>query len=275
MSSAQGQIILTEVLANEPSGRVRLEWVEIYNNSMSDYDLSQLIFIADSDTNYFVGNSIIPFGTYAVLARQLVSDDGSDSFEGYWGDSSGIWGDVELEYYPAFDITMTLSNSNGFVGLQDLNGIILDRFDWDYSAGDGRSFERDDIEDINSSWHESLDPNGSTPGHENSEPPQGGDEQFSVVVAPRTITPDNDQFMDYLVIDISIPPGSEVSAEIFDETGRVKRNLLEESPDYFNRVEWHGKDNNGSYLPPGPYIIGIFLNGQQIDSKFIPVVIAP
>jgi hypothetical protein len=77
-------------LSNEPGGRVRLEWIEIYNQSSSEINLGDYILVADGDTNYLAdGIFLNPYG-YTVLARQLIPDDGSDAFESYWGDSSGI-----------------------------------------------------------------------------------------------------------------------------------------------------------------------------------------
>lgn len=103
-----GQVVLSEILSNEPSGRVRLEWVEIYNPVDMQVDLHDYLLIAGSDTTRLPFGSYVDGGAYAILARQLLPEDGSDSFEGYWGDSSGVWGDSEIENYPAFDVKMVL-----------------------------------------------------------------------------------------------------------------------------------------------------------------------
>jgi hypothetical protein len=274
-SGAYGQVVLSEILSNEPSGRVRLEWVEVYNRSDIQVDLYDFRLVVDSDTTRPAPGSYLNAGSYGVLARQLLPEDGSDSFEGYYGDSSGVWGDSDLEDFAAYDVTMGLNNTQGSVILIDSSGMILDSYSWDSASDDGRSVERDDLFNDNSLWHDCFDPDGSTPGRENSGIPPEGEDAFTVTVDPRLITPDGDGFEDVFLIDIIIPSGTEITVDVFDDSAMKIRNIIYESSASVSNIEWDGKDDNGKVVSPGIYIIGFFLSGQRESSKSVPVVVAP
>ncbi len=270
-----GQVVLSEILSNEPSGRVRLEWVEIYNRQDALVDLHDYLLIAGSDTTRLPAYSYLEAGAYAILARQLLPEDGSDSFEGHWGDSSGTWGDSEFENYPAFEVKMGLNNNRGSIVLADTSGNLLDYFSWDSPSGDGRSVERNDLFDDLSGWHDCYDPDGSTPGQANSSIPAGGEGTLSISVIPRLITPDGDGIDDSFTIDVIIPAGTEITVDVFDDSAMKIRNLHYESDAAVSSFEWDGRNHNGERLPPGLYIIGFLLTGQKNESEFIPVVLAP
>jgi len=253
---------------------VRLEWIEIYNQSVSEIDLGEYVLIADSDTNYLPDGTFLNPHCYAVLARQLISENGSDSFEGYWGDSSGIWGDYESESFLALDVAMTLNNNYGNVIIENDAGVFMDEVIWETASDDGRSIEKTDVDDINSGWHDCFDPDGSTPGRANSPVPPGGESSFNVEINPIVISISNDGFADFK-IDVVIPPGTELSVNIYDETGYKVRSLAENSEINVLELFWDGKDSNGNSFPPGIYIISFNLSGQSSRSKTFPVVIAP
>lgn len=274
-SGAYGQVVLSEILSNEPSGRVRLEWVEVYNRSDVEIDLHYYPLIVGSDTTSPESGSYLGAGSYAVLARQLLPENGSDSFEGFYGDSSGIWGDSELEEFAAYDVSMGLNNTQGSVILIDSSGNVLDAYSWDSASDDGRSVEKNDLFDDGSLWHDCYDPDGSTPGRQNSSIPPEGEDAFSVSIYPVLITPDGDGQGDNIRIDIIIPSGTEITVDVFDDSAMKIRNIISESPASVNSLEWDGRADNGQSVSPGIYIIGFFLTGQKESEKFVPVVVAP
>jgi len=272
-SNAFGQIVISEVLSNEPSGRVRLEWIELYNRANFEVDLADFIIIVDTDTNSFPENSNIPPESYLILARQLLTENGSDSFEDYWGNSSGVWGDTESENYPAFDVAMTLSNTNGSIRLITADGDDIEFIAWDQASDDGRSIEKDDLYNDFSAWHDCFDPFGSTPGRQNSEIPEGGVETFQISVRPKTIIPNS--YDNRILIEVIIPAGSKITIDVFDETGKKRIRLIQDYNLPVINLEWNGTDSNGDILSPGPYFIGFFLTGLRNDSELIPVVVTP
>lgn len=253
---------------------MRLEWIEIYNQENLETDLGEYILIADSDTNYFPDGTFIPPYSYAILARQLVPDNGSDSFESYWGDSSGIWGDSDLEAYAALDVDITLSNNSGDISILSSAHVIVDGISWDISSDDGRSIERDDVADYNSGWHDSYDPSGSTPGRENSGIPPGGEEIFRVDIDPVVLSIEGNDFEEFS-IEVVIPPATKLTVNIFDETGYKIKTLMEDSETDVQELGWDGRDDKGRILSPGIYIICLSISGARSQSKNYPVVIAP
>ena len=253
---------------------VRLEWIELFNRADYEIDLHDFIIIADSDTNSLPENSVVGAGSYVVLARQLLSENGSDSFEAYWGDGSGEWGDSYLENYAAYDGVITLGNSYGSIRLMKDDGTDIEFISWDQSSDDGRSIEKDDVYADFSGWHDCSDSRGSTPGQLNSPVPEPIDETFSVTVNPKTIAPggyDNDR----ILIEVVIPSGSRCTIDVFDETGKKLLRLAQDASSQVFRLNWDGIGSDGKLLKPGPYFIGVFLSGQRSDSELVPIAVAP
>jgi hypothetical protein len=175
--TVSSRVILNEVLANEPNSRVKLEWVELFNTDTSAVDLGSWTFISKSDTTIFPTGTLISGKNYLILARKLVSVlPDSESFECYWGNGSGVWGDSPDENYPAVEVKFSLTNSGGTVTLMDLEQN-NSSFSWNKDAGDGVSWERisPSGEDSISNWGFCVFSEGSTPGKVNSITPVQND----------------------------------------------------------------------------------------------------
>ena len=248
--------------------------MEIYNDSDLEVNLGDFIFIADSYVNQLPNGVLLAPQNYAVLARQLIPEDGSDSFEGHWGDSSGVWGDDVSEDYIAIDVAMILNNSSGNIRIENEFGLVLDEFSWDSPSDDGRSVERNDIHDIDSGWHYCFDPDGSTPGRENSPIPPEGEYSFQVEIDPVVLSVGNGESDDFK-IRVVVPHASKLSVRVYDETGFKVKSLAENTEATAQEYFWDGKNDQGVYLSPGVYIISFDLSGLSNNSKYYPVVIAP
>jgi len=175
--SSPSGIVISEVLANEPGSKTQLEWVELYNLNSYDVDLGGFKFICKSDTTEITPGTIIPAKGYLILARKLVAVfPDSTSFEGHWGNNSGIWGDTVTESFPAIPAKMSLSNSGGTVSLIDLQNNI-ESFTWDKDSKDGFSWEKiyPDSSDGLKNWSFCLYEKGNTPGKINSVTPAEND----------------------------------------------------------------------------------------------------
>ncbi len=266
------QVVFSEILYNEPEVRVSLEWVEVYNRADTAVDFRNLLFISGNDTTSFfdLTNTIVQSAGYAVLARHLATDDGSDSFEGHWGDSSGYWGDASIEGYRAFEAKMNLSNTAGTVYLVNIMSGETEQCIWNEPAGEGQSLERDQVDPPSEIWHLSIDPEGSTPGRANSgsTTPTASE---SLTLSSKIISPKRGE---HLQIDYIVASGSRITLEVFDDSGH-KRSTLLEGASASGQIDWDGKAGNGSRLPPGVYMILMTMTGSQNNSKCIPVVIAP
>lgn len=269
-ASLFAQAVISEVLYNEPGSQTLLEWVEIYNSTDSTIDLTHFLFISEDDTAHLSPDAYVPANSYAILARHLSALDGSASFEGYWGDSSGYWGDHHNENYPAFNARMNLSNASGAIYLLRENGDIVDQCVWSTAAGDGQSLERDGVDPPSGSWHLSTDPDGSTPGRVNS-PKETQSDTETLALSTRLISQSKGEALD---IDYSVPAGSSITLEIFDDSGRKQIALIDKLSGK-GQVSWDGRSSDGKELSPGVYLLLSTISGSETSSKCIPVVIAP
>jgi hypothetical protein len=264
------QVVFSEILYNEPGSLTAEEWVEIYNGADRAVDLSNILFVSGSDTTLFLQGAVVPSMSYAVLARRLTSTDGAPSFEAHWGDSSGYWRDYPSENYPAFNARMDLPNSSGAVYLLRVNGDIIDECAWSASAGDGQSLERDELEPPSGSWHLSTDTLGSTPGRANS-PKESQMETGALNLSTRLISQLKGEL---LRIDYSVPTGSTMTLEVFDDSGHRQITLGEQISGQ-GQVTWNGRAGDSKRLPPGIYMLLSTISGLKNKSTCIPIVIAP
>ena len=156
----RGEVVLNEVLVNEPGSQTKLEFVELHNGGGDSVDLTGWELIdggSSPDTTALPGGiTIDPFG-FVVIA------DDSTTLRGQWPLPPGT---------PLVEIKMSLGNSGDSVAvLDDLGG--ERKFRWSSGGEDGVSKEKivplagDDA----SNWTASVDPDGVTPGAKNSVTP--------------------------------------------------------------------------------------------------------
>jgi hypothetical protein len=266
------QVVFSEILYNEPGNATSLEWIEIYNRADSAVNLSNFIIVAGFDTTFYENTGTIPTipaRQYAVLTRKLLSSDGTPSFEGHWGDSSGFWGDCTRENYPAFNANFSLPNSAGTVYLLAVNHELLDECVWNTDAGDAQSLERDEVDPPSGSWHFSTDTLGSTPGRANS--PRAEDEPESVIISTGLISQRKGERLE---VNYSIPDGGFITLEIFNDSGHKEATLVDKSTGSGLAI-WNGAADDGGKLTPGVYLLLTTISGTKSKIKTIPVVLAP
>lgn len=208
--ASQG-VVINEVLANEPGSLTQLEWVELFNPNPTEVNLAGWRFVSKSDTTSLEGVSILANG-YLVLVRHLMSGPGdSNSFEGFWGDASGVWGDAEKEDFPAIEVSMSLTNTGGTISLIDPE-CNVSSFTWSKDWGDGISWEKIDpaAGDSPDNWTRCSYSKGSTPGGINS-----------VTLAPDDLSVKS--------ADISVEPENPEEFEYFEIRARVRNEGMQRS----------------------------------------------
>jgi hypothetical protein len=269
--AAGAQLILSEVLANEPGDTVQLEWIELYNNQSHANPLDSYRLVVGADTIALPSyNSSAE--SYAILTRRLVDSSGRPSFESRWGNATGYWGDSPLETYLAVELNFQLRNTDGALYLINIALENRDSVIWS-ATSDGISLERDTLlPPPSDSWHLCTDPAGSTPGQANSAGSGPNDMTVDFDVRPRIInrsSPVKFQIM------ITTPHGSQALLEVFDDTARRIATIYD-GP-IANNVEglWNKWDCDYRRLPPGIYFIRAEISGPINVTKTIPVVIAP
>ncbi len=162
-------LLINEVLANEPGSVTSLEWIELLNwpdTGDGFISLEGYRLVDGRDTTLFDTSLSIPPGGFLILARKT---SGNGSFESVWGDSSGIWGDSPVESFPLLLARISLRNANDTVTLTSPSGDIS-RMLWSHDPGDGVSLERirPNYDDRLSNFGPCRDSAGSTPGRINS-----------------------------------------------------------------------------------------------------------
>lgn len=163
--SAKADIIINEVMSNEPGSQRNFEWIELYNNSDSSKILTYYSLNIEGDAFVFPEQSI-GAREYFVVCRKLFSSDGTAGFESYWGDADSVWGDSESENYKIYQYSgMSLKNDSGTVTLF-YTSAVKSIFKWTEGGADGVSWER--FTPTSSAIAESTDPKGGTPGRINS-----------------------------------------------------------------------------------------------------------
>jgi hypothetical protein len=175
--SSTASVVINEILANEPGSNTKLEWVELFDADSTDHDLGGWLFASKEYITELPGGAIIPAKGFLILARKLVAiPPDSISFEWYWGDGSGVWGDSELEDFPAVEAKMSLTNNGGEISLTDPD-LIRRSFIWNEDCGDGVSLEKISPETTErlENWSCCIHPEKSTPGKINSVTPAEND----------------------------------------------------------------------------------------------------
>ena len=269
--SLTANMVINEVLANEPGSYTKLEWVEFYNADSTEHDLEGWAFICKDDTTWIPAGTTIPANGFLIIARRLLSEPpDSISFEGWWGDGNGIWGDSPEESFPAIEAKMSLTNTGGTVSLVDPDNNVQ-TFTWDQDCGDGVSLERVSSEqDI---WLCCVASDKSTPGKKNSVSTPFSD-NLELIIEPNPFSPDGDGFEDEVIFRYILPMESNLTLRIYDIKGRLIKTLMEDEPQVSGEITWDGKDDENRTVRVGIYIVWAEAKGNSYSQKKATVVVA-
>lgn len=164
-------VLVNEVLVNEPSNLVTLEWIELYNDSSDYVDLSHYLLNVNGTSINLNGiiTGFLPPRAYLIICRNLVASGGSPGFESVWGNNTGLWGDTPEEAALRIaEESFSLPNQTGSVQLYSFSSLVSE-LSWTGVGADGYSWER--VSANNNTAVFASDPTGSTPGRANSVSP--------------------------------------------------------------------------------------------------------
>jgi len=257
------EIIINEVLFDPKEGGV--DYVEIYNNSSSFFDLSKLRI-----GNYFeFGNQLSPINIKVITEDPVLlqpktylvlTTDTAKVKSQYYCENPYAF--MEIESMP------TMSNDSGAICIlhQSLNQII-DAFAYSENmhfslleSVDGVSLERLSIYEktqINSNWHSAASTVGfGTPTYENSQ-------EFisqsvgKISIDPKSFSPNNDGYKDVCSINWSFSKTNLMSTiKIFDSKGGLVKNVLNNKMiGNSGNTSWDGTSEEGFQLNTGIYIV--------------------
>jgi hypothetical protein len=251
-------LILTELMAN-PSDDLNSEWVEIKNISTDILDLSMWFFGDElalrniSDTSILIGPD-----EYFILAAS------QSDFMNFYFNYDGII--VEPPQWSIFN------NTNDILRLNDMYNIEADRFAYDSTFSNNRTWSRIEEANYENMWGRSTDEHG-TPGFINSVFFSPSGDELTVTIDPTHFSPDGDGFEDETVITINFPRADDYTVKIYDKYGREVKAFYDGAIDIDDEIQisWDGKSDGGIDLPIGIYILYIEANGVMSQKETIVI----
>lgn len=276
------------------------DFIELYNRSSEPINL-QGWSISDKpnehgefDTYLFAddpsGNYVIQPGEYAIVSPDKAARLDSTRLVLYY---PYLQNDVKAKlFYVRSRSTFSLNNEGDLVLLKDKTGSVVDSVMYSpkwhnefYSATQGNSLERlnpDFGSNDPKNWTTSADRMyGGTPGKQNSvyTPSPLAHQTSSLVIEPRTFSPDFDGHDDFAVISYKLPGQvNRIRVKIFDVRGRLIQTLANSLPSGTSgHVIWDGRDQYGKTARMGIYLVLLeALNGNDgvITSEKSTVVLA-
>lgn len=259
-------VIFNEILFNPKSGES--DFVELYNNSNSYFDLSTL-YLSDGENFYQVSNEFQLFPPYSFALISLESE--------YYKQNSSckdaIFVTSSLPTMPDDAGTLILYNRWEEVidsvqynknwhssYLTDIEGVSLEKISYNSPS------------EKQNSWFSATEASGfSTPGCENS---QMNDRQFDVKsfsLEYDVATPNDDGDKDMFTISCGeVEQGTMCTLRAFSTNGHLIKQIANNQLIASNeKLFWNCTDNEGKLVPAGIYIIQIELtrNGKRISKK--------
>jgi hypothetical protein len=276
----KSDLLISEVLFNPFPGGA--DFVEIYNNSGHQVDLSELFLATrDASTNLkqisqiSVDQKYMPAGSYLAVTR---------SMEGVLRFYTTLCLDclLQMEKFP------TLNDQSGCVVLLDKNRDVIDEMGYNdamhhplISNMEGISLERISFSEPASgkeNWHSASKSCGfATPGYENSVLSEVNSSEKVVSVDPKIFSPNGDGINDQLNIYINTgDPGWILNITILNCAGYIVRNLANNyQTGSSDHLYWDGKGDEYQNVMPGIYILNISLfnpSGKRLEKRYACVL---
>ena len=250
-------IVVSEILFNPKSGFS--DFVEIYNNSDSYFDLADL-FISNGDSYIRITENfrLFPPKTYVVISPDAVFYEANCRCDG------GIFISANLPTFPDKEGLVVLLNR----WEETIDSVHYDeKFHSSYiSDKEGVSLERT----FNNfhSWFSAAESSGfSTPGCPNSQQ-KINETKRSLSLLSDVVTPNGDGENDELILFCGeVELGTMCYVRIFTPSGRLVRQITENQLlGTSDILQWDVTDGNGNLVPAGMYIIQVELlyNGKKI-----------
>jgi Lamin Tail Domain/CHU_C Type IX secretion signal domain len=273
-------MVVNEILFNPKSNGA--DYAEFYNRSNKVLDAAAL-FIGNRNTSG------------AISSLKKLSETPCLIFPGDFITLTGDANNVQQNYLvknPDWLLTISsmpsFNDDKGNVLLLNEQGKLIDELaydaKWHFALIDdeeGVSLERIDYnkptpDKIN--WHSAASTAGyGTPTQQNSQFRADLAVQGDIVISPKTFSPDNDGFEDFLTINYTFPdPGYVANITIYDAAGRPVRYLAKNALLGIKGVfRWDGLGENNNKLPIGPYVVlveAFNLQGRKRQFKQVAVL---
>ena len=252
-----GDVVINEILFNPYAGGS--DFVELYNRSENTINIADLVFATRTEGNLknpkridSPGFVLMP-GSYVAVSTDIANIDATYSHGNLYQVSAlpSMPDDAGLVVLAdtlgnVFD-EVTYSSKMHFALLKDLNGVSLERIDYNQPA------------DNQGNWHSASQQSGwATPGLQNSVyKPIESDKEQLISLNTEVFSPDNDGYDDQLEISYNIEEAGYVAnVMIFSAKGLKMRTLANnELLGTTGFWAWDGLDDNNRRVPTGIYVI--------------------
>jgi len=247
------------------------EWIEIRNCGSIPVSLRSWILCDEAGNN----NAEITTGSYELPRNgyAVITSDSSALARSY----SHSFQIIPMERFPA------LNNSGDRIMLIDPTGKTVEEVMYDNSWGYRRNVSLERIDPASSAnrksnWALCTAPEGATPGLPNTLQPVDAGSAAAIHIDPETFGPGSSK-CDYCTMQVTLPfTLSHVTMDIFDKYGRQIKSIIRGEPrgGMFSET-WDGKNNSGSLMPTGLYIVCMSAisseTGRKIEYKTTVVLI--
>lgn len=250
-------VVINEINFNSSPDADAEDWLEIFNRTNSDIDISGWVLKDSNDDNEF----IIPANTTLAAGDYLVLITDSSAFRGNHPNVVKFIGTVDFKF----------SNGGELLRLYDDSATLIDQVEYDdegdwptASDGEGPTLELIDPDKDNddaSNWAAST--GNGTPGEANSRLITSAEDQ---IFTPQDFVLNQNYpnpFNPKTVIGYQLAVSSPVSLKVFDMLGREVAVLVNE----FKSAGTHTIEFNAANIPSGIYIYQLSTRNVSLTRK--------
>ena len=272
----EDQIIINEILFNPKTDGY--DYVELYNNSEYNLDLSKLLIgnydplLESIENTEIISEPIysIPPKSYVVLC-----EDTTWLSANYFRDHQSNY--IEINQMPSFP------NSDGTVAISDIAYQLIDEIRYSEEQHfplleevDGVALER--LNPESTQWFSAAyTDNYGTPGRKNSQFVYQKNSNSNLSVDPEIFSPNNDGKKDFTSIVLQVEESAKTSISIFNKQGfLVKKICTNELVNSKSEWLWNGLNEDSFRLPIGIYIlVAEMIDGDgKVEVLKEPIVIS-
>ena len=253
------KIVINEINYNASDLFETGDWIELYNRSDQDIDISNWVFSDNEEEHEYT----FPLGTLLEADHYLVLVENEDAFTSLFPQVTNYIGEMGFG----------LDGTGEFIKLVDEEGCLIDSLTYDDEApwptesdGFGPTLELSDPASDNSkaqNWQASS--GHGSPGKINTM-------LASLEETDNTTAPEKFQLLQNYPnpfnaetrIEYHLPQPSYVKLVLYDIRGQIVRELIKEiKPVGYHHLVWDGRDYSGQKVATGIYIYRIEIKSEE------------